>query len=78
MFIHLETFEFFKLSAGLVLITGKKSVDIAHNTLNVLKMYSITQQDLFRPINDITVLALLAGRLIVGWNDPDTCGMHKL
>ena len=77
MFIHLETFEFFKVSASLVHITGKKAADIAHNTLNVLKVYIITQQDLFRPVNDTTASALLAGRLIVGCNDPGTCGMHK-
>ena len=35
------------------------------------------QQDLFRSINDTTAPALLAGRLIVGSNDPGTCGMHK-
>ena len=77
MFIHLEMFEFFKVSAGLVHITGKKAADIANDTLNVLKMYSITQQDLFRPVNDKTALTLLVGRLIVGCNDPGTCGMHK-
>ena len=77
MFIHPETFEFFKVSAGLVHITGKKAVDITHDTLNVLKMYSITQQDLFRPVNDTTALVLLMGCLIVGCNDPGTCGMHK-
>ena len=77
MFIHLERFELFKVSAGLVHITGKKAADIAHNTLNVLKMCSITQQELFRPVNDTTASALLMGRLIVGCNDPGTCGMHK-
>ena len=45
--------------------------------LTVLKLYSITQQDLFRPINDTTALVLLMGRLIVGCKDPGTCGMHK-
>ena len=40
-------------------------------------MYSITQQDLFRPINNTTALALLMGRLIAGCNDLGTCGMHK-
>ena len=40
-------------------------------------MYRITQQDSFSPANDTTVTALLAGRLIVGCNDPGTCGMHK-
>ena len=42
MFIHLETFKFFKVSAGLFHITGKKAADIAHNTLNVMKLYCIT------------------------------------
>ena len=40
MFIHLEMFESFKVSAGLVHITGKKAGDIVHNTLNVFKMHS--------------------------------------
>ena len=75
MFIHPETFDFFKVSVGLVHITGKKAADIAHDSLNVLKMYSITQQDLFRPVNDTTALALLMGCLIAGCNDPGTCGM---
>ena len=34
--------------AGLVHITGKKAADIAHDSCNVLKVYSITQQDSFR------------------------------
>ena len=42
----------------------------------MLKMYSTTQQDLFRPVNDTTASALLMGRLIVGCNDSGTCGMH--
>ena len=77
MFIHPEMFEFFKASAGLVHITGKKAVDIACDTLNVLKMYSITQQDLFRPVNGTAASALPTGHLIVGCNDPGTCVMHK-
>ena len=32
MFIHLETFEHFQVSAGMVHITGKKAIDIAHGT----------------------------------------------
>ena len=59
MFIHPETLEIFKVSVGLVHITGKKAVNIAHDTLNVLKMYSITQQDSFRPVNDTTASALI-------------------
>ena len=77
MFIHPEMFKISKVSAGLVHITGKKAVDIAHDALNVLKMQSITQQDLFRQVNDTTTLALLLGCLSVGCNDPGTCGMHK-
>ena len=63
--------------AGLVHITGKKAADIANDSCNVLKVYSIAQQDSFRLINDTTALVLLAGRLKVGCNDPGTCGMHK-
>ena len=43
MFIHPERFEFFKVSAGLVHMTGKKAAGIAHDTLNELNMCSITQ-----------------------------------
>ena len=77
MLIHLETFEYVKVSADLVLITGEKATDIVHDTLTVLKRYSSTQEDLFRPVNDTMASALLAVRLIVGYDDPGTCGMHK-
>ena len=70
-------FNSFKVSAGLVHITGKKAAENEHDTLNVLKMYSIIQQDLFRPIHNTTASALLTGRLVVGCNDPGTSGMHK-
>ena len=66
MFIHPETFEHFKVSAGLVHITSKKATNIAHDTLSVLNRYGVMQQDLFRYVNDTTVSTLLAGRLIVG------------
>ena len=66
MFIHPETFDHSKVSAGLVHITGKKATDIAHDTLTVLKRFGITQEDLFRPVNDTMASALLVGRLIVG------------
>ena len=62
MFIHPETFDHFKVSAGLVHITGKKAMDIAHDTLT---RFGITQEDLFRCVNDTKASALLAGRLIV-------------
>ena len=52
---------------------GKKAADIAHNTLNVLTMYSIIQQELFRPINDTTASGLLVRCLVVGCKDPGTC-----
>ena len=59
MFIHPETFD------RLVHITGKKAMDIAHDTLTVWKRFGITQEDLFRCVNDTKASALLAGRLIV-------------
>ena len=76
MIIHPETFEHFKVSAGLVHISGKKATYIVHDTLTVLKRYSSMQEDLFRPVNDTTASAILVGRLIVGCNDPGTCGIH--
>ena len=76
MFIFPETFEFFKVSAGFVHITGKKAANIAHDT-ECVEMYNIAQQNLFRPINDITASDLLMGRLFVGCKDPGTSGMHK-
>ena len=66
MFIHPETFQHFKVPVGLVHITGKKAGEIAHDTFPLLKRHGITQQDIFRPVNDTTPSALLAGRLIVG------------
>ena len=66
IFIHPETCEHFKVSAGLVHITSKKATNIAHDTLSVLNRYGVMQQDLFRHVNDTTVSTLLAGRLIVG------------
>ena len=74
--VHPENTQHFKFSAGLVHITGKKATQIAHDALTVFKRYSITPEDLFRHVNDMTPSAL-AGRLIVGSNDSGTCGMHK-
>ena len=45
MFIHLEMFEHLKVSAGLVHMTGKKTTDIVHHTLTILKRYGFAQED---------------------------------
>ena len=76
LFIHPHTFDHFKLSAGLVHIKGKRAVEVAQETLRVLSRIGVTQADLYRPVNDTTNSALLAGRLIVGCDDSGTCGMH--
>ena len=77
MFIHPATMAFFKVSAGLVHSSGKKSDQICADTEAILSLYNISKRDLYRPVNDTTNAALKAGRLIVGCKDSGTCGMHK-
>lgn len=55
--------------------TGEKSADkLAEEILYVLKRYGITQDDLYKSVNDTTASAVFIGKLLV--QDAGTCAMH--
>ena len=76
-FIDPLSMELFLIPVGLITAKGKRAAIVSEQSLSILAGFSISQEDLFRPINDTTNSALAAGREIVGTDENGGCGMHE-
>ena len=72
---------FIAIPVGFVRAQGHAAVIVSQQAIACLARYEITPSDLYKPINDTTNSAVMAGRLIVGGGiyhtiEGGTCGMH--
>ena len=68
--------EFYSLPLGLTPVEDKKSDPTALQTMDLLRVAGIEEEDLYMPVNDTTNSAVKTGRVLTG--EDGSCAMHQV